>query len=90
MAATIPRFSRCDLRARRYTHCMSKLVHLAIAPDQITAEIWVDILRQEGITAMIRPSDAVSFLGVSAVSCRVQVGEEDLARALEILGPEAG
>lgn len=68
---------------------MSKWVHLAIAPDQITAEIWVDILRQEGISAMIRPSDAVSFLGVSAVSCRLQTREEDLDRALEILGPEA-
>ncbi len=68
---------------------MSKWVHLATAPDQIAAEIWLDILRQEGITAMIRPSDAVSFLGVSAVSCRVQTREEDLVRAREILGPEA-
>jgi hypothetical protein len=68
---------------------MAKWVHLATAPDQITAEIWVDILRQEGITAMIRPSDAVSFLGVSAVSCRVQTREEDLARAREVLGPDA-
>ena len=68
---------------------MAKWVHLAIAPDQITAEIWVDILRQEGISAMIRPSDAVSFLGVSAVSCRVLTTEEDLERAREILGPNA-
>jgi hypothetical protein len=67
---------------------MGKWVHLAIAPDQITAEIWMDILRQEGISAMIRPSDAVSFLGVSAVSCRVQTREEDLERAREILGPD--
>jgi hypothetical protein len=68
---------------------MDKWVHLATAPDQITAEIWVDILQQEGITAMIRPSDAVSFLGVSAVSCRVQTREQDLARAREVLGPDA-
>jgi hypothetical protein len=68
---------------------MGKWVHLATAPDQITAEIWLDILRQEGISAMIRPSDAVSYLGVSAVSCRVQTLEEDLDRAREILGPEA-
>jgi hypothetical protein len=67
---------------------VSKWVHLAIAPDQITAEIWLDILRQEGITAMIRPSDAVSFLGISAVSCRIQTQEEDLGRAREILGSE--
>jgi hypothetical protein len=68
---------------------MDNWVHLATAPDQITAEIWVDMLRQEGITAMIRPSDAVSFLGVSAVSCRVQTREADLARAREVLGAHA-
>jgi hypothetical protein len=34
---------------------------------------------------MIRPSDAVSFLGVSAYGCRVQVMEEDLPRAREVL-----
>jgi hypothetical protein len=67
---------------------MSKWVHLATAPDQITAEIWLDILRQQGISAMIRPSDAVSYLGVSAVSCRIQTPEEDLERAREILGPD--
>ena len=68
---------------------MAKWVHLAIAPDQITAEIWIDILRQEGISAMIRPSDVVSYLGVSAVSCRVQTLEDDLERAREVLGLDA-
>jgi hypothetical protein len=38
---------------------------------------------------MIRPSDAVSFMGVSAVECRVMVAEEDLERAREILGEDA-
>jgi hypothetical protein len=63
-------------------------VHLATAPDQITAEIWVSILRDAGVRAMIRASDAVSFLGVSAYGCRVQVPESELAEAREIL-PEA-
>ena len=63
-------------------------VHLATAPDQITAEIWVSLLRDSGVRAMIRPSDAVSFLGVSAYGCRVQVPESELARALDVL-PEA-
>jgi hypothetical protein len=63
-------------------------VHLATAPDQITAEIWIDILKEAGIRAMIRASDAVSFLGVSPYSCRVLVPEPDLARALELL-PDA-
>ena len=73
-----------------YTQSVSNWVHLATAPDQITAEMWVDILRQAGISAMIRPSDAISFLGVSAVGCRVQTREEDVQRAREVLGPEAG
>lgn len=72
-----------------YTDFVSKWVHLAVAPDQIAAEIWLDILRQEGINAIIHPSDAVSFLGVSAVSCRIQTREEDLERAREVLGPDA-
>jgi hypothetical protein len=63
-------------------------VHLATAPDQITAEIWIDILKEAGIRAMIRASDAVSFLGVSAYGCRVLVPEPDLARALDLL-PDA-
>jgi hypothetical protein len=61
-------------------------VHVATAPDQITAEIWVDVLHDAGIPAMIRPSDAVSFLGVSPLGCRVQVPESDLERAREALG----
>ena len=64
-------------------------VHLATAPDQITAEIWVSILRDEGIAAMIRPSDAISFLGVSALGCRVQVEADDLERARVLIGAEA-
>jgi hypothetical protein len=68
---------------------MSKWVHLATAPDQIAAEIWIDILKQEGISARIRPSDAVSFLGVSAVSCRVETLDDELERARNVLGPDA-
>ncbi len=65
---------------------MNDWVHLATAPEQITAEIWIDSLRASGITAMIRPSDAVSYLGVSGFGCRVQVREVDLEIAREILG----
>ena len=69
-----------------------KWVHLAVAPDQMTAELWVSILREEGIAAMIMPSDVVSFLGVSAFGCRVQVEESDLERAREVIdtGDEEG
>ncbi len=64
---------------------MAKWVHLVTAPDQITAEMWVDDLRGQGIMAMIRPSDAVSFLGVAAFGCRIQVLEQDETRAREWL-----
>lgn len=63
-------------------------VVVTTAPDQVTAELWVEMLRDEGIPAMIRPSDAVSFLGVAGFGCRVQVREEDLERAREVLGAE--
>ena len=63
-------------------------VLLATAPDQMTAELWIAILKDQGIPAMIRPSDAVSFLGVSPFSCRVQVPEEHLERAKELIAQE--
>jgi len=62
-----------------------KWVHLTVAPDQITAEFWIQVLQDENIPAMIRPSDAVSFLGVSGFGCRMQVRETDLERATEVI-----
>jgi len=64
---------------------MKRWVSLATAPDQLTAEMWVGLLRDAGLAAMIRPSDAVSFLGVSGFGCRVQVFEEDLEEARAVL-----
>ena len=60
-------------------------VHLAVAPDQITAEFWIQVLQEEEITAMIRPSDAVTFMGVSGFGCRLQVREADLERATGVI-----
>ena len=65
-------------------------VHLAVAPDQITAEFWIQVLHDEEISAMIRPSDAVSFMGVSGFGCRVQVRHDDLERATEVVGTLGG
>ena len=62
--------------------------HLATAPDQLTAELWVSFLRDAGLSAMIRPSDAVSFLGVSGYGCRVQVLEEQVEQARALLATE--
>ena len=52
-----------------------------LAPDQLTAEMWVALLRQEGVPALIKPSDAVSFLGTSSLGCRVLVPKERLEEA---------
>jgi hypothetical protein len=63
-----------------------KWEYLTTAPDQLTAEIWLEILQNEGIPAMLEPSDAVSFLGVSAMPCRLMVPEGLVKEALAILG----
>lgn len=65
-------------------------VSLAIAPDQLTAEMWCELLRNEGIPAMVQPSDAVSFLGVSGTACRVMVPEERRKEAAAVLHREMG
>lgn len=62
-----------------------KWVVLTAAPDQLTAEMWQDILRKQGVKAMVNPEDAVSFLGVSAFPCRIMVAPADLERAREII-----
>jgi hypothetical protein len=60
-------------------------VHLATAPDQLTAEMWIELLRGQGIPAMIRPQDAISFLGLSTTACRLLVPREHLAEATQAL-----
>lgn len=64
-------------------------VHVATAPDQLTAEMWVELLRSQGIPAMIRAQDAVSFLGLSGMACRVLVPREHLAEATQALEQES-
>ena len=63
---------------------------LTTAPDQLVGEMWRDLLMGEGISAVIRPGDTVSFLGVSAYPCRIMVQEEDLAHAREVLKDHLG
>ncbi len=58
---------------------------LTTAPDQLTAEIWKDILLQEGIPAMVNPGDTMSFMGVSAFPCRIMVAYGYRKQAQEIL-----
>ena len=58
---------------------------LTTAPDQLTAEIWLDILIQNDIPAMINPRDAISFMGVSSLPCRIMVAYGYRQKAQEIL-----
>lgn len=67
-----------------------KWVTLAIAPDQLTAEMWCELLGNDGIAAMVQPSDAVSFLGVLATACRVVVPEDRREEAAAVLKSEMG
>lgn len=68
------------------------------APDQLTAEMWQQIMLQESIPSMLDPHDTISFLGVSATPVRLLVPLEMMARAKEVLAdiqgspsiPEAG
>ena len=67
-----------------------KWVTLATAPDQIVAEMWRDLLINEGVPAAVRPGDTTSFLGVTLLPCRVLVADTELARAKELLEDQLG
>jgi hypothetical protein len=58
---------------------------LTTAPDQLTAEIWTDILNQNGVPAVINPQDAISFMGVSSLPCRIMVAYGYRQQAQDIL-----
>lgn len=62
-----------------------KLVPVATAPDQLTAEMWQELLTSEGIPATIDMENAISFLGISSRPCRVLVAEEQVEQARAVL-----
>lgn len=51
-------------------------VSIVTAPDQLTAELWCELLIQNGIPAALEAGDAVSFLGVSSFPVRLMAPEE--------------
>ena len=77
-----------------------KWLLLTTAPDQLTAEIWTDILVQEGVPAIVNPEDTISFshwrmtfMGVSGFPCRVMIADGYQQQSQEILDslqPELG
>ncbi len=67
-----------------------KWVELTTAPDQLTAEMWVELLRNEGVPAMVKPADAASFLGVSGMNTRVIVPQDRRGEAAALLLERTG
>jgi len=68
----------------------SRLVYLATAPDQLTAEMWCELLRGQGIPATVRAGDTASYMGVSNAPCRIMVQEEHLEEARRLLEEHLG
>ena len=60
-------------------------VEFATAPDQLTAETWAGLVRNEGCPCAVK-SDGIPFLGVSALPVRLMAPEERVDEAKGILG----
>ena len=62
-----------------------KWVVFATAPDQLTAEMWQDLLSQARIKCQLKAGDTYGFLGVSAAPVRLVAPAEDAKDALNTL-----
>lgn len=67
-------------------------VGLAMAPDEVTAAMWCELLQNEGVPAVPKLTGAGNYVGIvfgPAVpnECWVMVQEEDFDRAAAILEP---
>lgn len=62
-----------------------KLVRLLTAPNQLVAEMWRDLLVEEGIPVSLQPDDSPTYLGVSPKPCRLMVPQEWLKEAQALL-----
>ena len=60
-------------------------VVFATAPDQLTAEMWQDLLSQAQITCQLRAGDTYGFLGVSATPVRLVAPQEEAEVARDAL-----
>ena len=62
----------------------SRWVAVATAPDQIIAETWAQLVRNEGCPCTTI-SDAIPFLGISATPVRLMAPQERADEARGIL-----
>ena len=71
-------------------HDESEWTTIATAPDQLTAEMWQQLMWQESIPAMIDPHDAISFMGVASTPVRLKVPVDLAVKAREVLAGVQG
>ena len=62
----------------------------ATAPDQLTAESWLGLMRNAGIECKLQPGDTVAFLGVSGLPTRIMARSDYVENALTILNAYLG
>ncbi len=62
----------------------------ATAPDQLTAESWLGLVRNAGIECKLQPGDTVAFLGVSGLPTRIMARSDYVEIALTILNAYLG
>ncbi len=63
---------------------LNRWVEFATAPDQLTAETWAGLVRNEGCPCAVK-SDGIPFLGVSLMPVRLMAPEERAGEAQGIL-----
>lgn len=63
---------------------------IATAPDQLTAEMWQQLMWQEGIPAILDPHDAISFMGVASTPVRLKAPADLAVKAQEVLAGVQG
>ncbi len=59
--------------------------HLTTTDDQLSAELLVQALLEEGIEALVNQGDTSSFLGVMGHPCRVMVRSDSWTQAVAFL-----
>ena len=62
----------------------------ATAPDQLTAEMWRDLVRQAGVECALRAGDTTGFLGLSLYPVRLVTRTSDVERARTALDAALG
>jgi Putative prokaryotic signal transducing protein len=60
---------------------------VATAPDQVTAEMWAELLQNNGIRAWVGRGDALASRLVPSGPAAVMVPASQLKEAKRILGP---